>query len=698
MEDNILAELQATEGDSDKQQEIIDRYIETHGKLRISESPESPVTLMGVEFHGDVEFYNASLSEEIFFHECSFYGGIKLIQSIVETISFSNSFFSDAIVIGRSKIKILEITGCTAGNAILLGKEAKVTERLEISECKFDGLVLNELEQCKKIILDQITIEQGIGIGKVHVENIEISNLSVPKLTLEHCTIAEDAILDDMGGASLVEFSHCNVGSSIVFHSPVEPVEFALSDTQLGRLELIPSPFNGESSIDLKLDRVEISRELLFTSGKHTSGCTITRATGEFDIVLAPNAEFGDSDISAQTSRFQINRSSIGEFSSGDGVSFVCPVSMKSVEFNEIFEAKNNKFGKQLDFDSCVFKKNVILEDTEFVERASFKLCVFEHNASFENANFFDTTDDPIVFDTKDDAMFVGTRFDGVTILTGAQFKVIPNFAETIFGHDLEIERMEKLPWQLLYDTAKNYKEGKSKEDELNEEIIKLARLKSLAQQAQNYELEMRLFAIESKLRTSRKGWQSGAANFAYDIASDYGQSLMRPLRLLATSFMLFATIYMFLSADFGWLFGELTSFDLNMLLVPISISILFLNVGLFCLWLNYKREQKQIVATGRHAYKRVDLGTDIFLFFLVSLFSVLFIALPADSQNASSILKSIEYTLPFYKIYTSLADSASEAKQTNLVTFIEYVQFLTSVILQFLFLLGVRNRFRITT
>ncbi len=294
--------------------------------------------------------------------------------------------------------------------------------------------------------------------------------------------------------------------------------------------------------------------------------------------------------------------------------------------------------------------------------------------------------------------MFVGTRFDGVLILTGAQFKVIPNFAETIFGHDLEIEQMKKLPWQLLYDVAKNYKEGKSKERELNKEIIKLARLKSLAQQAQNYELEMRLFAIESKLRTARNGRIGGFANWAYDIASDYGQSLMRPLRLLAISFMLFSIAYMCLQGEYGWYFDELTSLDSYLLWGPISISILFLAGGLSCLWLNYKREQEQIVASGRHVYKRENLRTDLFFLPLLFLFSILFIVLPVWYQNTSPILKSIEYTLPFYKIYTSLADSASEDKQINLVTFIEYVQFLTSIILQFLFLLGVRNRFRITT
>ncbi len=388
MEDNILAELHVAEGDSAAQQAIIDRYIETHGKLRISKSPESPVTLMGVEFHRDVGFHDVSLSEGIFFYNCSFYRGIKFVESLAGIISFSNSFFGDVIGIGSSEIKILEIKGCTAGIASLLGFEAKVTKWLEISDCEFDSLLLRKLEQCNEIRLDKISVEREIIIEKVHAKRIEISNLAGPKLRLEHCTIAEDAALDDIEGASLVEFTHCNIGSSIVFNSPVESVEFVLSDTQLGRLELNPSVTNDESNISLKLDRVEMSRELLFTSGKHTCAVSIIRATGEFDIVIAPDAEFFSSALSEQPFRFEIERSSIGEFSLRDGVPFDRPVSMKSVEFNEVFEAPNVKFNKQLDFDSCVFKKNALLAGTKFVKEAQFKLCVFEQNASFESAIF----------------------------------------------------------------------------------------------------------------------------------------------------------------------------------------------------------------------------------------------------------------------------------------------------------------------
>ena len=317
----------------------------------------------------------------------------------------------------------------------------------------------------------------------------------------------------------------------------------------------------------------------------------------------------------------------------------------------------STKFGKNAIFESAYFKGRVLFQGATFFDRALFMDTKFKKKADFLEATFFRV------------ASFKNAEFEGIAIFLQCSFNSAVSFKESAFKKFATFRAISGKGLFSLYNvkfgTVPDFTEAHFEEapkfDNVELKPVRLQNmeaieaetsypsrwraLRRLAIQAHDYERELQFFkgeiidrrGAEDKLTHARFwfGW-------LYQLLSDFGRSMGRPLFWLGISLILFAAIYACQSpAD----------------------------------W--YQPLSKPVAcADGSSASRIVALGVSVIN------------AFPFAAISSSDLLNQ------YYACLYGIQESAPVIPYV--VSFTSVIQFFVSAVLLFLFFLAVRNHFRI--
>ena len=282
------------------------------------------------------------------------------------------------------------------------------------------------------------------------------------------------------------------------------------------------------------------------------------------------------------------------------------------------------EFKRQADFKAATFFRLANFAYTEFEGDALFPQCSFSNAVYFGDSSF------------KKFASFKAIRGKSIFSLHNVKFRNVPDFTEAHFEEAPQFDDVELKP--------EGFKKSQAHESKPNLPSHWRA-LRRLAIQAHDHERELQFFKGEIIARRGSEDKRTHARywfGLLYQLLSDFGRSMGRPLIWLGISLMLFAAIYAFQSpAD--WY---------QPLIKPVCC---------------------------------VDgSGTSRTTAFGVSVIN----AFPFAAISSSDLLNQ------YYACLYGIQESSPAIPYV--VTFASVIQFFISAVLLFLFLLAVRNHFRI--
>ncbi|MEP6356138.1 MAG: hypothetical protein ABJ081_05605 [Hyphomicrobiales bacterium] len=146
------------------------------------------------------------------------------------------------------------------------------------------------------------------------------------------------------------------------------------------------------------------------------------------------------------------------------------------------------------------------------------------------------------------EANFQRASVKGTANFSDNTFHEVPDFRDTVFAHPPEVARMAVPPPEM---------EGKwlLKTAKDAEDVSKYRKLKAMALAANDHEKDIEFFAYEMRAKRGReKGsikWYELLINSLYSISSNFGQSYWRPASGLAGSLSLFFVLYAVLISKF---------------------------------------------------------------------------------------------------------------------------------------------------
>ena len=347
---------------------------------------------------------------------------------------------------------------------------------------------------------------------------------------------------------------------------------------------------------------------------------------------------------------------------------FIYDANFRTVTFSKACKFGNSTFTKMADFFEAEFSGDASFESAEFEGSASFQRATFFRRASFTHTKF------------KNGAIYIDATFEGLTVFHDSEFEGAARFLQCSFKRGVsfigssfkKIAMFKAVSGKGLFSvsnvkfislpdfTEAHFEEAPLFDDvELKPECFEKSQahetklnlpshwraLKRLAIQAHDHDRELQFFKGEIIARRGTEDKLTHARfwfGWLYQLLSDFGRSMGRPLFWLGISLVLFATIYAYQSPA-----------DWNQLLIePIS-----------CI-------------DGPGDSRMVALGVSVTN------------AFPFATISSSDLLNQ------FYTCLYGIQESGPVIPYV--VTFASVIQFFVSAVLLFLFLLAVRNHFRI--
>ena len=284
----------------------------------------------------------------------------------------------------------------------------------------------------------------------------------------------------------------------------------------------------------------------------------------------------------------------------------------------------NTKFKNGANYIDATFLGLTEFHDSEFEGAAMFLQCSFKRGVSFIGSSF------------KKIAMFKAVSGKGFFSVSNVKFSSLPDFTEAHFEEAPLFDDVELKP--------ECFEKSQAHETKLNLPSHWRA-LKRLAIQAHDHERELQFFKGEIIARRGTEDKLTHARfwfGWLYQLLSDFGRSMGKPLFWLGISLMLFAAIYACQSPT-DWY---------QPLIKPVTC------------------------ADGSIASRIVALGVSVIN------------AFPFAAISSSDLLNQ------FYACLYGIQEGAPVIPYV--VIFASVIQFFVSAVLLFLFLLAVRNHFRI--
>ena len=210
-----------------------------------------------------------------------------------------------------------------------------------------------------------------------------------------------------------------------------------------------------------------------------------------------------------------------------------------SVDFNQSALFDRAAFQQKARFLETKFEAESLFPNTSFDGPTSFVSAAFKGNTSFSSSRFYDQVDFSLsifknraTFDKiccKSDVDFSGIQSEALFRVAGARFLRVPNFDQASFSeppplHSIQIEQNHS--WILPQFIRIVWKGEQGQE-------ARWRTLKRLALQAHDYIREQEFHANEIRMRrgTTDQFWKvSYLFGILYEFFSNFGQSIARPL------------------------------------------------------------------------------------------------------------------------------------------------------------------------
>ncbi|MEP4703707.1 MAG: pentapeptide repeat-containing protein [Hyphomicrobiales bacterium] len=146
------------------------------------------------------------------------------------------------------------------------------------------------------------------------------------------------------------------------------------------------------------------------------------------------------------------------------------------------------------------------------------------------------------------EANFQRASVKGTADFSDNTFHEVPDFRDTVFARSPEVARMEVPPPEM--EGKRLLKTAKDAED-----VSKYRKLKAMALAANDHEKDIEFFAYEMRAKRGReKGsikWYDLLTNWLYFKVSNFGQSYWRPLACLLISLVVFIAPYFWMVRSF---------------------------------------------------------------------------------------------------------------------------------------------------
>ena len=366
--------------------------------------------------------------------------------------------------------------------------------------------------------------------------------------------------------------------------------------------------------------------EVSFQSAEFKRYAKFERAVFIYDanfrtVTFSKACKFGNSTFTKMADFFEAEFSGDASFESAE---FEGSASFQRATFFRRASFTHTKFKNEASYIDATFEGLTVFHDSEFEGAARFLQCSFKRGVSFIGSSF------------KKIAMFKAVSGKGLFSVSNVKFISLPDFTEAHFEEAPLFDDVELKP--------ECFEKSQAHETKLNLPSHWRA-LKRLAIQAHDHDRELQFFKGEIIARRGTEDKLTHARfwfGWLYQLLSDFGRSMGRPLFWLGISLVLFATIYAYQSPA-----------DWNQLLIePIS-----------CI-------------DGPGDSRMVALGVSVTN------------AFPFATISSSDLLNQ------FYTCLYGIQESGPVIPYV--VTFASVIQFFVSAVLLFLFLLAVRNHFRI--
>ena len=227
----------------------------------------------------------------------------------------------------------------------------------------------------------------------------------------------------------------------------------------------------------------------------------------------------------------------------------------RRVIFGSNAEFRMSEFKKGADFRESEVSGSIHFDDASFYQDSKFRLMRFKNYASFRNTKFLGDADFSAI--QSDTAFFMdGVEFSKVPNFHQATFAQAPQLNTVDFGADPNSKGVFWRAWGKFLSGVLNRQaseELKALEKQGRNAEARCLALMRLATQGNDREREHLFFRKKCLARrwVIDKVWHTSFwVGWLYHLFSDFGRSLSRPLVGLFTGGILFAVIYLCLSLD----------------------------------------------------------------------------------------------------------------------------------------------------
>jgi hypothetical protein len=230
------------------------------------------------------------------------------------------------------------------------------------------------------------------------------------------------------------------------------------------------------------------------------------------------------------------------------GAQFQAEARFGGAQFHGAAEFGGAQFHGAAGFGDAQFQGEARFGGAQFDGRAGFADATFKASTSFVMAKFGGKTN-------PRDAIFTGIKVERAFDMTGAAFSKVPAFNQADFAQapDLDDVRYPHPPFFRFWvrgwaDEEKTIRRA----DQLKADAAKYRHLRRLAILGHDHENEAKAFKGETRAKrgTEHKPWLAAYWFGAfYDALSDFGRSMMRPFYAWAALTAAFAAFYIITSA-----------------------------------------------------------------------------------------------------------------------------------------------------
>ena len=207
---------------------------------------------------------------------------------------------------------------------------------------------------------------------------------------------------------------------------------------------------------------------------------------------------------------------------------FPGPAQFSRAVFNEVTSFRTAKFHGDANFNDAKFKASACFDHARFHEFANFGSATFEkeflvNGATFSSEVHFNDA-------TFNHSEFTGAQFDySLTRMTDAKFKHVPDFRAASFETPPLFQRVDIK--YTLAPSASGWQRWMSRAAGADD-AVRFRRLKELAAEWRDHERELKYFANELRAKRFHETEDFGGVtiNWTYDLLSNFGQSIGRPI------------------------------------------------------------------------------------------------------------------------------------------------------------------------